>query len=131
MVREEELKNIKKFVIAGKSIRTLKELLINKFNTNYFYKKVYSNKFSVKDGELFIFVFEHFDWLIGQTLSATVICEFIKNQCDVTIITTGGKSGWLKISWWSEEDLSGKISEYLKNISNENNWRFDKITLKQ
>ena len=129
--KDDPLDKTDKFEISGESLNKLKELLLNKFDTKYFYKKVYSNNYQLKQGEMFVFVIEYFWWFVSQTLSATILCEFINNKCLITLIPTGGKVGWLKISWGSESVLSDKLADFLKKVSEKNNWRFEQTKFRE
>lgn len=123
--------NTDEYSISGTSLTKLKEPFIKRFNTMYFYRIVCSRTKKIGNGELWVVVIEYFHWFMEQTLSATLLLDFKEDNCDITSIISGGKGGWLKIDWFSENTFSKKITEFLKEICKENKWKFKQIKFRQ
>ena len=72
------------------------EELIKKFKRNFFPDFSFIND----NGTTIVYIIEKFSFRVNSNLSATIIFDFLnKNKCEISLISSGGATGLLQISW--------------------------------
>jgi len=90
-------------------------LLKSWFTSNVTYSdRLYIKKFGDENCEVTIYIAEVYYYRINSTLTVTVIVEETADKTTVEIISSGGKAGYLGISWGSENSAVTRIADLLK-----------------
>ncbi|GAA0730591.1 hypothetical protein GCM10008905_32070 [Clostridium malenominatum] len=106
---------ISKYNIKGVNLSKLTNLLKDNQDINQYFKQLSESAV--------ILASETYYFRIDSDLLSIVFLNFISdNECEVEIISGGGKGGAFFLSLGSEENRNKNIYNRLKNICESNSW---------
>ena len=111
---------ISKCNIKGVNLSKLTDLLKDNQDINQYFKQLSESSF--------IFTSETYYFRIESDLLSMVVLNFTSdNECEIEIISGGGKGGVFSLSLGAESNRNKNICTLLKNICESNSWTIDII----
>ena len=80
---------------------------------------MYLREFIEGDGKITVCIGEEFYFRTNSTLMVAMIVKEEPNKTIVDIVSGGGKTGWLNVSWGSENSAVKKIKKVFANMGRE------------
>ncbi|MBN1215622.1 MAG: hypothetical protein JXA99_09325 [Candidatus Lokiarchaeota archaeon] len=73
-----------------------------------------------EDKNIYVYIFEKLAWQNLSEVSGTIIFDILENKrCKIIITISGGKTGWLRLTWGSERKMMEKISDFFDLLIDE------------
>lgn len=102
-------------LVSQKRVET--ESILNEFSSFELFSDdgFFIEKFESENCKVTVFVAEDYYFRINSTLTLTVIIQENADNTTVDIISGGGKTGWLGISYGAEKSAVKRIIRLLKD----------------